>query len=113
VAIDNCRLKIRELGLPRCEAHYPISLLLMNENRIHRLQVADDPQTRFYNLAQNLQAGENVLKIGGLDHDLGIQSVVIHCTAPLPVATANTARITLLAPVAGGYGFCLYSTWLF
>jgi len=103
VAIENCQLKVRELGLPRSEAHYPISLLLMNENRIHRLQVADqnDPQTRFYNLAQNLHAGENVLKIGGLDHDLGIQSVVIHCTAPLPVAFARTARITLLAPVAG------------
>jgi len=77
--------------------------LLINENLLQRLQVAapDDPQTRFYNLAQNLNQGENVLKIGGVDHDLGIQSIVIHCTAALPVITVNQAKIILLAPMAG------------
>jgi len=30
VATENCQLKVREIGLPRSEAHYPISLLLMN-----------------------------------------------------------------------------------
>jgi len=106
VAIDNCRLKVRELGMPRREGVETTSILFLNDNRLQRLKVAEphEPQTRFYNLAQQLRAGDNVLKIGGLEHDLGIQSIVIHCTASLPVATAtqtdNAPRITLLAPVA-------------
>ncbi|RKZ71126.1 MAG: hypothetical protein DRR19_32785, partial [Candidatus Parabeggiatoa sp. nov. 1] len=108
IAIEHCRLKVRELGMPRREGVETTSILFMNDNRIQRLQVAKphEPQTRFYNLAQHLQVGDNVLKIGGLDHDLGLQSLVIQCTAPLPVAatatpTETAPRITLLAPVAG------------
>jgi sulfatase modifying factor 1 len=108
VAIENCRLKVRELGLPR-ETQESISLLLINNHRLQRLEAAEpsQSQTRFYNLANHLRAGENQLKLAGLEHDLGLQSLVIHCTAPLPMATTsqknqqNSPRITLLAPLAG------------
>jgi sulfatase modifying factor 1 len=105
IAIENCRLKVRELGLPR-DTKESISLLLINGHRLQRLQAAEpsQSQTRFYNLANLLTAGENQLKIAGLEHDLGIQSLVIHCTAPLPMATTsqpNSPRLTLLVPLAG------------
>jgi formylglycine-generating enzyme required for sulfatase activity len=83
MAMGICRLKVREFGMPRPEGTEAMAILVTDENRLQRLQVAAPQalQTRFYELGQNLVAGEHVFKIGGLGHDLGIQNLAIHCAS--------------------------------
>jgi len=110
VAIENCRLKIRDFGMPRNKDTKSVPLLIINGSHTQQLYAANlqTSQTRFYDFDQEtLRVGDNMLKIAGIKHDLGIQSLEIHCKAPLPTAkmdeAANESAITLLAPIADQY----------